>query len=158
MSDQDLFPVPAEWAKKARITSAKYDQLYGRALGDPGSFWLEQAKRLTWIKRPEIAGDWSFKEEDFHIRWFSDGKINASANCIDRHLKERGDATAIIWEPDDPSEPSKQLSYSQLHQEVCKFANVLKMVGVAKGDRVTIYMPMIPEAAFAILEIGRAHV
>ena len=155
MSDQDLFPVPAEWAKKARVTSAKYDQLYGRALGDPGSFWLEQAKRLTWIKRPEIAGDWSFKEEDFHIRWFSDGKINASANCIDRHLKERGDATAIIWEPDDPSEPSKQFSYSQLHQEVCKFANVLKMVGVTKGDRVTIYMPMIPEAAFAILACAR---
>ncbi len=155
MSDQDLFPVPAEWAKKARITSAKYDQLYGRALGDPGSFWLEQAKRLNWIKRPEIAGDWSFKEDDFHIRWFSDGKINASANCIDRHLAERGDMVAIIWEPDDPSEPSKSFTYRQLHGEVCKFANVMKAAGVAKGDRVTIYMPMIPEAAFALLACAR---
>jgi acetyl-CoA synthetase len=155
VSDQDLFPVPAEWAKKARITSAKYDQLYGRALGDPGSFWLEQAKRLNWIKRPEIAGDWSFKEDDFHIRWFSDGKINASANCIDRHLAERGETVAIIWEPDDPSEPSKRFTYRQLHSEVCKFANVMKAAGVIKGDRVTIYMPMIPEAAFALLACAR---
>jgi acetyl-CoA synthetase len=155
VSDQDIFPVPAEWAKKARVTAAKYDQLYGRALGDPGSFWLEQAKRLNWIKRPEIAGDWSFNEDDFHIRWFSDGKINASANCIDRHLAERGDIVAIIWEPDDPSEASKSFTYRQLHSEVCKFANVMKAAGVAKGDRVTIYMPMIPEAAFAILACAR---
>jgi acetyl-CoA synthetase len=155
VSDQDVFPVPAEWAKKARITAAKYDQLYGRALGDPGSFWLEQAKRLNWIKRPEIAGDWSFKEEDFHIRWFSDGKINASANCIDRHLAERGDTVAIIWEPDDPTENSKSFTYRQLHSEVCKFANVMKAAGVVKGDRVTIYMPMIPEAAFALLACAR---
>lgn len=155
MSDQDVFPVPAEWAKNARVTAAKYDQLYGRALGDPGSFWLEQAKRLNWIKRPEIAGDWSFKEDDFHIRWFSDGKINASANCIDRHLAERGETVAIIWEPDDPAEPSKSFTYRQLHSEVCKFANVMKAAGVAKGDRVTIYMPMIPEAAFALLACAR---
>jgi acetyl-CoA synthetase len=155
VSGQDVFPVPAEWAKKARITSAKYDQLYGRALGDPGSFWLEQAKRLNWIKRPEIAGDWSFKEEDFHIRWFSDGKINASANCIDRHLAERGDTVAIIWEPDDPTENSKSFTYRQLYGEVCKFANVMKAAGVVKGDRVTIYMPMIPEAAFALLACAR---
>jgi acetyl-CoA synthetase len=155
VSDQDIFPVPAEWAKKARVTAAKYDQLYGRALGDPGSFWLEQAKRLNWIKRPEIAGDWSFNEDDFHIRWFSDGKINASANCIDRHLGERGDTVAIIWEPDDPSEQSKSFTYRQLHSEVCKFSNVMKAAGVTKGDRVTIYMPMIPEAAFAILACAR---
>jgi len=155
VSDQDVFPVPAEWAKNARVTAAKYDQLYGRALGDPGSFWLEQAKRLNWIKRPEIAGDWSFKEDDFHIRWFSDGKINASTNCIDRHLAERGETVAIIWEPDDPAEPSKSFTYRQLHSEVCKFANVMKAAGVAKGDRVTIYMPMIPEAAFALLACAR---
>jgi acetyl-CoA synthetase len=155
VSDQDIFPVPAEWAKKSRVTAAKYDQLYGRALGDPGSFWLEQARRLNWIKRPEIAGDWSFREEDFHIRWFSDGKINASANCLDRHLAERGDTVAIIWEPDDPNESSKSFTYRQLHNEVCKFANVMKSAGVVKGDRVTIYMPMIPEAAFAILACAR---
>jgi acetyl-CoA synthetase len=155
VSDQDIIPVTAEWAKKARVNAAKYDQLYGRALGDPGSFWLEQAKRLSWIKRPEIAGDWSFNEDDFHIRWFSDGKINASANCIDRHLGEHENSIAIIWEADDPNEASKSFTYRQLHNEVCKFANVMKSVGVTKGDRVTIYMPMIPEAAFAILACAR---
>ncbi len=155
MDGQDLFPVPAEWAKKARIDAAKYDQLYGRALGDPGTFWLEQAKRLQWIKRPEIAGDWSFDATTFHIQWFSDGKINASANCIDRHLPTRGAQTAIIWEPDDPNNEPKSFTYRQLHAEVCRFANVLKAQGVQKGDRVTIYMPMIPEAAFALLACAR---
>ena len=155
MDGQDLFPVPAEWAKNARIDAAKYDQLYGRALGDPGSFWLEQAKRLQWIKRPEIAGDWSFDATTFHIQWFSDGKINASANCIDRHLATRGEQVAIIWEPDDPKDEPRRFTYRQLHAEVCRFANVLKMQGVQKGDRVTIYMPMIPEAAFALLACAR---
>jgi acetyl-CoA synthetase len=155
VSDQDLFPVPADWSKRSRVNAARYEQLYGRALGDPGSFWLEQAKRLTWIKRPEIAGDWSFAEEDFHIRWFSDGRINASANCIDRHLAERGDAPAIIWEPDSPDEESKTFTFKDLHREVCTFSNVLKAAGVMKGDRVTIYMPMIPEAAFALLACAR---
>ncbi len=155
MADQDLYPVPAEWAKRARIKAKDYPTLYGRALADPGSFWLEQARRLTWIKRPEIAGDWSFKEEDFHINWFSDGTLNASSNCIDRHLKERGDVTAIIWEPDDPKAETRSFTYRQLHAEVCRFANVMKAQGVVKGDRVTIYMPMIPEAAFAILACAR---
>ena len=155
MADQDLYPVPAEWAKKSRVNAKKYGELYGRSLADPGSFWLEQAKRLTWIKRPEIAGDWSFDATTFHINWFSDGKLNASANCIDRHLAERGDVTAIIWEPDDPKDEPRRYTYRQLHAEVCRFANVLKAQGVAKGDRVTIYMPMIPEAAFAILACAR---
>ena len=155
MAEQDLFPVPADWAKKARVNAKKYAELYGKALGDPGTFWLEQARRLDWIKRPEIAGDWSFKEADFRISWFSDGKINASANCLDRHLKERGDTVAIIWEPDEPSEEPRRFTYRQLHAEVCRFANVLKAQGVAKGDRVTIYMPMIPEAAFALLACAR---
>jgi acetyl-CoA synthetase len=155
MADQDLYPVPAEWAKKSRINAKKYGELYGRSLADPGSFWLEQAKRLTWIKRPEIAGDWSFDATTFHINWFSDGKLNASANCIDRHLAERGDVTAIIWEPDDPKDEPRRFTYKQLHAEVCRFANVLKAQGVSKGDRVTIYMPMIPEAAFAILACAR---
>ncbi|MFO1239791.1 MAG: acetate--CoA ligase [Sphingomonadaceae bacterium] len=155
MDGQDLYPVPAEWAKKARVNADKYTQLYGRALGDPGTFWLEQAKRLDWIKRPEIAGDWSFDATTFHIQWFSDGKLNATANCIDRHLATRGEQIAIIWEPDDPREQPRKFTYRQLHAEVCRFANVLKAQGVQKGDRVTIYMPMIPEAAFALLACAR---
>jgi acetyl-CoA synthetase len=155
MAEQELYPVPAGWAKKARYNAAKYAALYGRSLADPGSFWLEQARRLDWIKRPEIAGDWSFDKADFHINWFSDGKINASANCIDRHLKTRPDAIAIIWEPDDPTHEPRHFTYRQLHAEVCRFANVLKNQGIVKGDRVTIYMPMIPEAAFALLACAR---
>ncbi|MBB5710260.1 acetate--CoA ligase [Sphingomonas xinjiangensis] len=156
----ELYPVSEEWARRARVDSAGYDRLYGRSIADPGSFWLEQAKRLDWIKRPEIAGDWSFDEEDFHIRWFGDGKLNVAANCIDRHLTKRGNETAIIWEPDEPSEEARRYTYRELHAEVCRFANVLKAQGVAKGDRVTIYLPMIPEAAFALLacaRIGAVH-
>ncbi len=155
MSDHDLYPVPPEWAVGARIDAAGYDQLYGRSLADPGSFWLEQARRLDWIKRPEIAGDWSFDEKDFHIRWFADGKLNVAANCIDRHLAKRGDQIALIWEPDEPTEEPRRFTYAQLHAEVSRFANVLKAHGAIKGDRITIYMPMIPEAAFAILACAR---
>ncbi len=154
MTDK-LYPVPDAWVKKARIDAAGYDQLYGRAIADSGSFWLEQARRLDWIKRPEIAGDWSFEERDFHIQWFADGKLNVAANCIDRHLAKRGDQTALIWEPDAPEEEPRRFTYAQLHAEVCRFANVLKGQGAKRGDRVTIYMPMIPEAAFAILACAR---
>ncbi|WP_298022060.1 acetate--CoA ligase [uncultured Parasphingopyxis sp.] len=160
MSEQDIYPVPDAWAKRAYADAADYEQLYGRSLADPGTFWLEQAKRLDWIKRPEIAGDWSFDASDFHINWFTDGKINVSANCLDRHLAERGDTTAIIWEPDDPAEEAKTFTYRELHAEVCRFANVLKAQGVQRGDRITIYLPMIPEAAFALLacaRIGAVH-
>ena len=155
MADQDIYPVPPEWAASARIDAAGYEKLYGRSLADPGSFWLEQARRLDWIKRPEIAGDWSFDKADFHINWFSDGKLNVSANCLDRHLAKRGDTVALIWEPDDPAEEPRRFTYRELHAEVCRFANVLKARGVAKGDRVTIYLPMIPEAAFAVLACAR---
>ncbi len=151
----DIYPVPEQWAKRARVDAAGYERMYGLSLADPGSFWLEQARRLDWIKRPELAGDWSFDEDDFHISWFADGKLNVSANCIDRHLAKRGAATAIIWEPDDPAMAPIRLSYIELHREVCRFANVLKAQGVKKGDRVTIYMPMIPEAAFAVLACAR---
>ena len=160
MSEQDIYPVPDAWARRAYADAADYEQLYGRSLADPGTFWLEQAKRLDWIKRPEIAGDWSFDASDFHINWFTDGKINVSANCLDRHLAERGDTTAIIWEPDDPAEEAKTFTYRELHAEVCRFANVLKAQGVQRGDRITIYLPMIPEAAFALLacaRIGAVH-
>ena len=155
MTEQSIYPVPAEWAKRAKVNEARYTQLYGRSLADPGSFWLDQAKRLEWVRRPEIAGDWSFDEQDFHIRWFSDGKLNVSVNCIDRHLKTRADATAILWEPDDPAESPRRYSYRQLHEEVCRLANVLKAAGAARGTRVTVYMPMIPEAAFALLACAR---
>ena len=160
MTEPSTYPVPTEWAEKARVDAKRYDQLYGLALADPGSFWLDQAKRLDWIKRPEIAGDWSFNEADFRIRWFADGKLNVSANCIDRHLKTRGDQVAILWEPDSPDEAPRSYTYRQLHAEVCRFANVLKAAGARKGDRITIYMPMIPEAAFALLactRIGAIH-
>ncbi|MFA5964490.1 MAG: acetate--CoA ligase, partial [Sphingomonas sp.] len=155
MSDAELYPVPPEWAKNARVDAAGYEKLYGRSLADPGSFWLEQARRLEWIKRPEIAGDWSFAKRDFHINWFADGKLNVAANCLDRHLARRGEQIALIWEPDEPSDEPRRFTYRELHAEVCRFANVLKDQGVVKGDRVTIYMPMIPEAAFAILACAR---
>ncbi|QLC24830.1 acetate--CoA ligase [Parasphingopyxis algicola] len=155
MSEQDVFPVPAQWAKRAHADEAEYELLYGRSLADPGTFWLEQARTLDWIKRPEISGDWSFDASDFHINWFTDGQLNVSANCIDRHLPERGEDVAIIWEPDDPAEEPKRFTYRQLHNEVCRFANVLKQEGVRRGDRVTVYMPMIPEAAFAVLACAR---
>jgi acetyl-CoA synthetase len=156
MSDSvSVYPVPENWARSARVDAEGYEKLYGRSLADPGTFWLEQSRRLDWIKRPEIAGDWSFDESDFRINWFADGKLNVAANCIDRHLAKRGDAVAIIWEPDAPEEEPRRFSYRQLHAEVCRFANVLKAAGVRKGDRVTIYMPMIPEAAFALLACAR---
>ncbi|MHA6719021.1 acetate--CoA ligase [Sphingomonas sp. RS6] len=152
---ENTVPVPEAWAKHARVDAAGYERLYGRSLADPGSFWLEQARRLDWIKRPELAGDWSFDEADFHISWFADGKLNVAANCIDRHLASRGNDIAILWEPDEPGEAPRRITYLELYQEVCRFANVLKAQGVGKGDRVTIYMPMIPEAAFALLACAR---
>ena len=152
---ESVYPVPEEWERRARVDAAGYEKLYGRSLADPGTFWLEQSRRLDWVKRPELAGDWSFDEKDFHINWFADGRLNVSVNCVDRHLAKRGDATAIIWEPDDPSEEPRRYTYRELHAEVCRFANVLKAEGVRKGDRVTVYMPMIPEAAFALLACAR---
>ena len=155
MSEDEIYPVPPEWAKHARVDAAGYERLYGRSLADPGTFWLEQARRLDWIKRPEMAGDWSFDKKDFRISWFADGKLNVSANCLDRHLARRGDQVALIWEPDDPGDEPRRFTYRQLHAEVCRFANVLKAQNVQRGDRVTIYLPMIPEAAFAILACAR---
>src|SRR5436305_1130561 len=155
MSDQELYPVPAAWAEAAKVNRAQYDAMYRASVTDSDAFWLEQAKRLDWMKAPTAAGDWSFDEGDFRIQWFKDGVLNVAANCLDRHLATRGDQTAIIWEPDDPAAAPKRFTYRELHAEVCRFANVLKAQGVKKGDRVTIYMPMIPEAAFAILACAR---
>ncbi len=155
MSDQNLFPVPQDWAQNSRITADRYDALYAQALKEPEQFWLEQAKRLDWYRAPTKAGNASFDKENFGIKWFEDGQLNASVNCIDRHLPARADDIAIIWEPDVPTEAPRHISYGELHAEVCRFANVLKAQGVRKGDRVTIYMPMIPEAAFALLACAR---
>ncbi|MBS0285464.1 MAG: acetate--CoA ligase [Proteobacteria bacterium] len=155
MAEQELYPVPAEWSAAAKVDRARYDTMYQASIGDPDGFWLEQAKRLDWVTAPTRAGDWSFDEDDFRIEWFRDGVLNVAANCIDRHLAERGDQVAIIWEPDDPKEEPRRYTYRQLHEEVCRFANVLKAQGVRKGDRVTVYLPMIPEAAFAVLACAR---
>ncbi|MFT3977948.1 MAG: acetate--CoA ligase [Sphingomonas bacterium] len=155
MAEQELYPVPAEWSAAAKVDRARYDAMYRASIGDPDGFWLEQAKRLDWVTAPTRAGDWSFDEDDFRIEWFRDGVLNVAANCIDRHLATRGDQVAIIWEPDDPKEEPRRFTYRQLHAEVCRFANVLKAQGVKKGDRVTVYLPMIPEAAFAVLACAR---
>src|SRR5579859_3151610 len=137
------------------IDDATRAAMYARSLDDPDGFWLEQARMLDWIKAPTKAGDWSFGEGDFHVRWFEDGVLNATANCLDRHLATRGDQTAIIWEPDDPKDAPRHFTYAEVHREVCRFANVLKALGAKKGDRITLYLPMIPEAAFALLACAR---
>ncbi len=158
MSDQ-LLPVPAEWASRAFVDNGKYLDLYKASVSDPVAFWREQGKRVDWIKPYSKVKNVSFDAKDLFIRWYEDGALNVSANCIDRHLAKRGDQTAIIWEGDDPKD-SKHITYRQLHDEVCRFANVLKANGVKKGDRVTIYLPMIPEAAYAMLacsRIGAVH-
>jgi acetyl-CoA synthetase len=158
MEDQ-VFPVPADWAARAQMTEAGYAEAWRRVEADPEGFWSEVAGRLDWIRPFTRAKDVSFHAEDFHIRWFEDGVLNASANCLDRHLAARGDAVAIIWEGDDPAD-SRKITYREAHAAVCRMANVLKAHGVRKGDRVTIYLPMIPEAAFAMLacaRIGAVH-
>jgi acetyl-CoA synthetase len=150
----DLFAVPEEWKKRALMTGAQYDVAYAEAKRDPDGFWGKEAGRLTWAKPFTKVKNVSWDPDNLHIKWFEDGALNVAANCIDRHLEKRGDQTAIIWEGDDPKD-SKHITYRQLHEEVCRFANVLKSRGVKKGDRVTIYMPMIPEAAYAMLACAR---
>jgi len=155
MSEDSIYPVSAAWAANAKLNRARYEDMYARSLADPSGFWLEQAKRLDWTTFPTRVDDSSFAEADFGVRWFADGALNVAANCLDRHLAERGDTTAIIWEPDQPSEAPRHISYRELHEQVCRLANVLKAQGVKKRDRVTIYMPMIPEAAVALLACAR---
>ncbi|MDK9720761.1 MAG: acetate--CoA ligase [Rhodospirillales bacterium] len=159
MSDNMLFPVSAEAAKKAWIDQAKYKSMYEQSVKDPTAFWGQEGKRLDWIKPYTKVKNVSFDPHDVHIKWFEDGTLNASANCLDRHLAKRGDQTAIIWEGDDPNE-SAHITYRDLHERVCRLANAMKAEGVKKGDRVTIYLPMIPEAAVAMLacaRIGAVH-
>ncbi|MBK8509649.1 MAG: acetate--CoA ligase [Candidatus Competibacter sp.] len=158
MSDVKVYPVPAEVAANAWINNDQYLSMYKRSVDDPEGFWAEQAGQLlTWSKRWDKVLDWDFTKG--HIRWFDGGKLNVSQNCLDRHLATRGNQIAIIWEGDNPSEDQK-ITYKQLHEDVCKFANALKDLGVKKGDRVCIYMPMIPETAVAMLactRIGAVH-
>ncbi len=159
MSTDKTYPINPEFAAQANINAEQYDEMYQRSVNDPEDFWAEQASNyLTWFKPWDTTLDWDFKD-DVRINWFKGGKLNASYNCLDRHLAERGDQVAIIWEGDDPNEDRK-ITYAELHAEVSKFANVLKERGVKKGDRVSVYMPMIPEAAVAMLactRIGAIH-
>jgi len=154
---EPIHPVPSDF--NARIGPRELDELNERERADPDTFWLEQAKRLTWNRFPTKAGNWSYDEDDFHIEWFADGELNLSVNCLDRHLAEHGDRTAIIFEADEPGQ-GHSLTYRELYEETCRFANLLKQRGIKRGDRVMIYMPMIPEAAAAMLacaRIGAVH-
>src|SRR5271155_1088301 len=153
MSDK-IYDVPAEWAKRAFVNEADYKKMYQRSLADPDGFWAEQAKRIHWYRHFSKVKNTSFAKPNVSIKWFEDGVTNAAYNCIDRHLAKRANQTAIIWEGDDPKD-SKTVTYKELHDEVCRFANVLRNRNVQKGDRVTIYLPMIPEAAYAILACAR---
>ena len=151
---EKIYEVPAEWKKRAYLDDAKYREMYARSIKDPNGFWAEHAKRLDWIKTPTKIKNSSFAADNVSIKWFEDGVLNLAYNCIDRHLAKRGNQTAILWEGDDPKE-DKKITYRELHAEVCHFANVLKALGVKKGDRVTIYLPMIPEAAISMLACAR---
>jgi acetyl-CoA synthetase len=156
---EKIYPVSGEWAKRAFVDAAKYEEMYDRSVKDPASFWGEHGKRIDWIKPYTKVKNTTYGPPDVSIKWFEDGTLNVSANCVDRHLATRGDQVAIIWEGDDPAD-SKLITYRQLHEEVCRFANVLRNCEVKKGDTVTIYLPMIPEAAYAMLacaRIGAVH-
>src|SRR4029078_1583258 len=159
MSDDKIYDVPAEWTQRATINEPKYQEMYTRSLADPNALWAEQAKRITWMTPFRKVKNTSFGPGNVSIKWFEDGTLNAAYNCIDRHLPGRANQTAIIWEGDDPKD-SKHITYQELHDEVCRMANILRNRHVKKGDRVTIYMPMIPEAAYAMLacaRIGAVH-
>ncbi|PUB83383.1 MAG: acetate--CoA ligase [gamma proteobacterium symbiont of Ctena orbiculata] len=160
MSEIKTYPVPAGFAAQANINDDQYQAMYQQSTSDPEGFWGVQAEKyITWFKKWDKVIDWSFGKDDLHIEWFKGATLNVSYNCLDRHLDSRGDQVAIIWEGDNPEEDRK-ITYRELHQEVCKFANVLKSRGVKKGDRVSLYLPMIPEAAVAMLactRIGAVH-
>ncbi len=156
---EKIYPVSAQWAQGAFINEAKYKDMYARSVSDPDGFWGEQGKRIDWMTPYTKVKNTSFDPHHVSIKWFEDGKTNAAFNCVDRHLATRAQQTAIIFEGDDPSD-SRHITYQELYEQVCRFANVLKAHGVKRGDRVTIYLPMIPEAAYAMLacaRIGAAH-
>jgi acetyl-CoA synthetase len=150
-----IYPPNPEFAAKAHVDAARYDAMYAASIADPDAFWGDQGRRIDWIRPYSIVKDVTYGHPDVSIRWFEDGTLNVCANCVDRHLATKGQQTAIIWEPDDPTEQALHISYAELHRKVCKMANVLKEMGVTKGDRVVIYLPMIPEAAYAMLACAR---
>ena len=154
MSENRTFPPSDEGASQAHINIQGYMKAYAESLSDPDAFWAEHGKRIDWIQPYTKISDVSYDKPDVHIKWYEDGTLNASANCLDRHLETRGDKTAILWEGDDPAD-AKHITFKELHAQVCRFANALKARGVNKGDRVTIYMPMVPEAAVAMLACAR---
>ena len=159
MSENELFKVSNEWSSSSLIDSQKYKEWYQNSFDNNEEFWNEHGKRIDWIKPYSKVKNVNYHKNHFCIKWYEDGSLNASSNCVDRHLKERADQVAIIWEGDDPND-SKLITYKELHEQVCKFSNGLKTLGAKKGDRITIYMPMIPEAAYAMLactRIGAIH-
>ncbi|MBI4724377.1 MAG: AMP-binding protein, partial [Rhodomicrobium sp.] len=151
---EKIYPVSAGWSSSAYINEEKYRALYEQSIRDPNGFWGEQASRIDWIKPFTKVKNTSFDPHNISIKWFEDGTLNVCANCVDRHLAKRGDQVAILWEGDEPDLDLK-ITYRQLHERVSRVANVLKKHGVKKGDRVTIYLPMIPEAAYAMLACAR---
>ncbi|MEO1308247.1 MAG: AMP-binding protein, partial [Pseudomonadota bacterium] len=154
-SDEKTYAPSETFAAAAHANAATYQKMYEASVADPVAFWREQGRRIDWIKPYSIVKNTSFAPGNISIKWFEDGSLNVAANCVDRHLATRADQTAIIWEPDDPSEPAQHITYAELHKSVCKMANILKDMGVGKGDRVVLYMPMIPEAAYAMLACAR---
>ena len=154
MPDDLVFEVPENVRAATLVDEAKYHEMYAESLRDPDAFWGEHGKRIDWIRPYTTVKNTLYSKEDVSIKWYEDGTLNACVNCIDRHLEARGDDIAIIWEGDEPDQDAK-ITYRQLHEEVCRFANVLKQRGLGKGDRITIYMPMIPEAAYAMLACAR---
>ncbi|MGC6520258.1 MAG: acetate--CoA ligase [Candidatus Puniceispirillaceae bacterium] len=154
MTQDRMFAPGESTVANALIDNAGYESMYAASIADPDAFWAEHGKRIDWIKPYSQISDVSYDRDNLHINWYADGTLNAAANCLDRHLATRGDQTAIIWEGDDPAD-SRHITYAELHRDVCKFANVLKAEGAKKGDRITIYMPMIPEAAVAMLACAR---
>ncbi|MGN6513128.1 MAG: acetate--CoA ligase [Lysobacteraceae bacterium] len=155
MSQIERYPIPPGFAAQARVTADDYRRLYAESVADPDAFWAKVARRLDWDRAPTRVRDVSFDPHDFRIRWYADGELNASVNCLDRHLATRGDKTALLFEPDDPAQPALRISYRELHARVCRLGNALRALGVRKGDRVTIYLPMIPEAVVAMLACAR---
>ncbi|MHA1165564.1 MAG: acetate--CoA ligase, partial [Alphaproteobacteria bacterium] len=154
MSEVKTYEVTPEWKAKAHVDNDKYLEMYKRSVDDPDGFWGDEGKRLDWIKPYTKVKNTSFDYDNVSIKWYEDGELNVCVNCVDRHLESRGDQTAIIWEGDDP-EVDKHITYKELHEEVCKLSNAMKDLGVKKGDRITIYMPMVPEAAYAMLACAR---
>ncbi len=156
----DVFNPPAKVLANTFVTADKYEEMYARSVSDPEGFWAEQAKRLDWIKEPTRIKNTTFSYPNVSIKWFEDGELNVSVNCVDRHLPGRANQTAIIWEPDDPKSDNRKITYAEVYDRVGRIANVLKSHGVKKGDRVTIYLPMIPDAVFTMLacaRIGAVH-